>query len=599
MNIFRINNNYRYHTLEVLLTFIMIGIATQACNRNMRNNQNTGLTKLLSEYSETDTTNTKYQSAKFLFDNIAWHGEVCEDTVLADSDILDYNFFRRHIEHCVFIWNNSLFAKTLNFNQFKEYILPYCAAYGYGNHVDAKSRYEWVKRYVGLPDSPSNLKSWIFHYNQTLDSLRHSGGKRNALVREGLTDLFYNDFNGCQDKAIQTCLNLRAVGIPCVVERNLGYKTLRGFHYHCAVYDAYSNNWIRFDAEGTGQPIGEGDWTSNELLNVYRFTYASQNNEILKFKFKPKGFETPCCIDVTNHTVSLKVPLLTNSTLSNEYWIETFNRLSPDGLQPFSYGTSRGDAIIFKHVVPGVWYVITQYDSNGSKKIISDPFWVIESEGHKIFCKTAQWTKNTEHVETIVCERKYPIKEKLRKRAETLIGTIIEGANKADFSDAKQLWQLQFLPPPIMKRYSIGNQCSFRFYRIVVPKKCEISELQWIAGNDTIIPNQPNNPIYDNKMNTAPSDSTTITLINARPIKITAINFAPINADNGIKIGHNYELYYFNRGWKLLCRKTATQNNRIVFENIPTGALLWLKDITSGIEEMPFIYTGRKQQFIY
>lgn len=57
---------------------------------------------------------------------------------------------------------------------------------------------------------------------------------------------------------------------------------------------------------------------------------------------------------------------------------------------------------------------------------------------------------------------------------------------------------------------------------------------------------------------------------------------------NGVYPENIYELYYYDLdGWQFLGRKCAV-DYCIEFENVPTGALLWLINITAGVEERPF-----------
>ena len=63
---------------------------------------------------------------------------------------------------------------------------------------------------------------------------------------------------------------------------------------------------------------------------------------------------------------------------------------------------------------------------------------------------------------------------------------------------------------------------------------------------------------------------------------------------NMIKQGDEYELFYYDMAWKSLGKKIATTDS-LVFENVPSNALLWLRNHTGGMEERPFTYENGKQ----
>ncbi len=82
--------------------------------------------------------------------------------------------------------------------------------------------------------------------------------------------------------------------------------------------------------------------------------------------------------------------------------------------------------------------------------------------------------------------------------------------------------------------------------------------------------------------------------------KIGCIVYTPRNDDNYVSPGDEYELCYQNgtEGWKSLGVKRA-ESDTLVFEGVPSGALLWLHDRTKGVEEQVFRWIGGRQHFVY
>lgn len=545
-----------------------------------------------------DSDSNKYKAAEFLIRHMGWHISQENDGVYPDASILTYDFLIDQINHAILQWQNSPYAKGLSFEEFCEYLLPYRAAYGFGHNVSGKDRYDWVVEHLGLPDSITDIKELIKHYNYGIHALREKGGKRNVRYRDGLNDLLYNDYTDCADKAVQTCLNLRAIGVPCVVEHNLGYRTFKAHHYHCAVWDMQNKEWIKFDAEGIRDYPGEGDWTSAELLNLYRETYAPQaDTPYPEGDNMPRGFVSPCQKDVTHHTVRIEVPLDT-ITIECTPYLATFHR-SESGLQPFTSGYVKEGKAIFEHVVPTVWYVVAVYPE-GKQTIISRPFWVTEMDNSTPVVSYVDFDGDNGHTQDITLYRKYPFKEKLLKRASTLIGTTIEGANRPDFSDAQILWSLDSLPQPKVVNYQFNTRGNYRFYRMNTPGACEVSVLEWLTEDGLLQISDKTNKAYDGDMTTSPTDSTSISLSLEYPLRLVGVNLAPINADNAITLGHDYQLYTWSdtKGWELHSTQRAYSES-ITFRNTPKGSLFWLKDISKGQEEMPFKINDMVQTFIY
>ena len=81
-----------------------------------------------------------------------------------------------------------------------------------------------------------------------------------------------------------------------------------------------------------------------------------------------------------------------------------------------------------------------------------------------------------------------------------------------------------------------------------------------------------------------------------KPVKIDRVRIAPRNADNGIKIGDTYQLFYWDETWVSAGTQQA-EYNFLKFKNVPANALYWLKNMDHGKEEQPFFYVNGKQVF--
>ena len=61
----------------------------------------------------------------------------------------------------------------------------------------------------------------------------------------------------------------------------------------------------------------------------------------------------------------------------------------------------------------------------------------------------------------------------------------------------------------------------------------------------------------------------------------------PSGDDNYINIGQHYELLFWSNEWRSIKKITATEKT-LIFNNVPDGALLWLKNLDEGVQERVF-----------
>src|SRR5690606_11922445 len=79
------------------------------------------------------------------------------------------------------------------------------------------------------------------------------------------------------------------------------------------------------------------------------------------------------------------------------------------------------------------------------------------------------------------------------------------------------------------------------------------------------------------------------------PVRIHSIAFQARNDDNHIRKGDEYELQYWEGGWKSLGKQIA--NDTILYYNdVPRNALMILRNHTRGSEEIPFRINEDKEQ---
>lgn len=76
--------------------------------------------------------------------------------------------------------------------------------------------------------------------------------------------------------------------------------------------------------------------------------------------------------------------------------------------------------------------------------------------------------------------------------------------------------------------------------------------------------------------------------------RICKIRFLPRNDNNIVKKGDRHELLYWDNQWISFGIKRA-EDNSLTFDQVPSHALFWLKNLDYGQEERIFTYESGQQ----
>ncbi len=592
---------------QFILIYVVLAAAllSWSCT-NHGNRFDTVVERLLYHYNHEDVNPLKVEAVRYFAENIQWHNLLEGDSLIADKDVISYDFLREHIDYIFGVWKSSPYCKNLDFEDFKKYLLPYTAFDGIGPHLTAKERGEWMIKNGILCDTAS-VWEIVKRYNRIVCTLRDQkqGGSQGRRI--GLADLCDTVFIDCGDKAHHCVLNLRSIGIPCIAESNFCYRKLMGYHVHCAIYVPEDKQFYRFNAEDTLSIPESNGWDFVEMQNIYRLTYEKQYDSphFLK-QLKEKTiypFNSPCFKEVTRKSWPADIAIRTDNS-HNMVYLATFNR-NPLGMMPVTWGMINPDhtSASFNHVLPSTLY-FPGISDNGHFCPIAPPIY-LTIQGDSLICHNADFTfqNKREKKQRIVVNRKYPIKETTYEVINALKGSVVEASDSRDFTNSQVLAVLNAPLRPERQMISINSERGYRYYRLASPPgtNAEVSVLKWIDCDNTGHIGNKDNPAYDDNMTTAPNNGRYISVEFDDPVNIQAIEIAPKNANNGVKAGHRYRLSYYNPRvghWDIISEITAT-NSEIEFENVPNSVLLWLADLTDGFEEMPFIYSDGQQLFLY
>ena len=340
---------------------------------------------------------------------------------------------------------------------------------------------------------------------------------------------------------------------------------------------------------------------------VYRHTYSIQESTlaILSDKSIPTELKDPFRVDVSKeyfHTV-LTLPI-TNE--DKTYYLGTFNR---EKIIPITKGEVKGHTVSFGTVEDRNIYLLLSGTAN-NLKLESAPFIFRENKVHYLIPDTNKMNNETLY-------RKYLMSVWSRERMHRVIKGRFYAGNQQNKINNK-LYEICDTPYVCYNQYPLNESGGKQRYIKYIARNdvpLELAELHFFNGRHEVKPLQViAGAPYDKRdpamqlKNCFDYDPLTYFLSKnigdsivfdfGKEVVVTHALCVPRNDDNFIRIGDEYELFYFDRkvGWIPLLKQVAIQTTMPCC--VPDNALLLLRDRTRGKEEQIFYFSNHKQIYI-
>ena len=539
-----------------------------------------------------------------------------------------------HIDH-VFEWRKQIDGiRRLSVEDFYEYILPYRSIPDYSLIDFSDVHSEFMGKYL-TDINKDSVQEAIRRYNFVIYQLRKFFPLYPYGEEVGYQELFFNGFHDCIPIASYGVSILRACGIPTAVEFNACYRQFQGRHYHGVVLDK-NGNWLAFNPESSIPTSDNSSFETKDILNIYRFMFSEQKDTPFFLEkngeYIPELFDSPFLKDVTSHLLKT-VPLTLSyqeTGNNNLAYLAAFNSGMSSGIIPVTWGkiNRMEHNVTFSSVIPDRFYFPVYYSPFGKSFSFGEPFY-LNKEGKIEKPHTGR------KINDVTLLRKFPMKQGLVNKAIKLIGTVVLASNKPGFNPCDTVGVITDTLYPYFQDIKLGmNKGPYQYYQIKTTNEyphAALSELEFITDirygykntipasslpifspADTLVGNkfevrlmdEPLEQIkwkaeYDGNPQTSPEPYPTIHFMLREPQFVTKVRMMPLNADNGIVVGNQYELLYWDNGeWKKILSQQAKCNYITV--GVPFGSLLWLRNLTKGKEELPFYVDDNGQQrFIY
>lgn len=535
-----------------------------------------------------------------------------------------------HIDH-VFEWKRQMKLST---EDFYEYILPYRSIPDNSLTDFSDIYFAFMDKYLKDIDKDS-VQNVVQRYNFVINQLCKFFPLYPYKEKIGYQELFFYGFHDCIPIASYGVSILRACGIPAAVEFNACYRQFQGRHYHGVVLDK-NGNWLAFNPESSIPTSDNSSFETKDILNIYRFMFSEQKDTPFFLEkngeYIPELFDSPFLKDVTSHLLKT-VPLTLSyqeTGNNNLAYLAAFNSGVSSGIIPVTWGeinrTERN--VTFSSVIPDRFYFPVYYSPFGKSFSFGEPFY-LNKEG-KI-----EKPHIGRKINNVTLLRKFPMKQGLVDKAIKLIGTVVLASNKPGFHPCDTVGVITDTLHPYFQDIKLGmDKGPYQYYQIKTTNEyphAALSELEFITDirygykniisasslpifspADTLVGNKfevrlMDEPLerikwkaeYDGNPQTSPEPYPTVRFMLKKPQFVTKVRMMPLNADNGIVVGNQYELLYWDNGeWKKILSQQAKYN--YITTSVPPGSLLWLRNLTGGREELPFyIDDNGQQKFIY
>lgn len=542
-----------------------------------------------------------------------------------DLKELDSAYLCNNIEWSFKVWEEQPWGKSVSFEDFCEYILPYRVGnekpsdwkpifYEKYNHhltplLDStySDRDDPVVAVRLLMDSIANHDS-IFFTMTAPPGYPHVGAGT-AIYQSGSCREF-------TDFAIYVC---RALGIPCHIDFMIARGDNNADHFWISYHDKSGELHVQ-DYPGHLRIARLDGLRFDAKVKVYRQTFSLDHelrNIIMKLDGSaPYFFERPLFKDVTIFTAGhyiqeLRIPA------SKIYKKKTNGKIAYLCLSrqmdwiPVASTTFDRDKLSFNNVQKGSVMRVTTWENN---RLVfqTDPFSIHHLSNEITFFHPSDTPQE------VVLYAKFKLDEENLFR-DRMIGGVIEASNHPSFREKDTLHVVNEMPGRLNTSVAINTDKAYRYLRYYGHEgsHCNLSELAFyenaddtanIKGKVIGTPGDsegygtheyPN--VFDGKTWTSfdykDASGGWVGLELGKPTKVSRITYSPRNRDNYIRPGDTFELFYCDDEWKSLGTIKDGNADSLLFKNVPHGAVLYLRNHTRGVQERAFIYEDGEQKW--
>ena len=501
------------------------------------------------------------------------------------------DYLIKNIEYSFGIWADIKNHYDIPPEDFFEYVLPY--------RVNNEPLTEWKdSAYYYLYDFHKgknmglNLNNYrVYILNKVPNSYTFQ------LQMSQLSDSLFKQYAfDCIDRAYFDQITGRIFGVPVAVDFVPHYPTIENRHYWTIVNDQRHLNSL---SSVSGVP----PYTAKVYRKVSFINPIPEDND----NFVPRFIRDPYKMDVTEKYENVaKLEYKFNSLKSKPKYgyLCVFNNLAWNEV---AWSEIRRGKVIFEKIGRDVIYMPCYYD--GYNQIFADyPQWVL-SNGE---VKPLVPDKN--RLQSLRLNRKFTPNLAGDYFGSTIMGVQLYATNDLSRKPYDSLAMIRHFNHMAFDTIHTNTTRKYKYWMLqkTRDRNPEFASVKFMqngailtavstfsvdtsgrANRDGIHPQW----MFNDDLLDYGVLSTMCGVEFEQPVSVDIVKYITRNDKNGVYPGDSYELLYFDKGaWVSLGEKVATADY-IEYDNVPSGALYWLRNRTEGKEERPFTVTDGRVRF--
>ena len=520
---------------------------------------------------------------------------------IPDLKAVTADYLIRHIDAAFVAWQ-SPWAKSLPFEEFCEYILPYRV----GNEplevwMDLYHKeYAWVKA--------SLLQHPVEDVYYAIDSLVKGHRYFTPWYVPDLrpSSLLHIKMGSCPSYVAMGAYLYRSIGVPVACDFTPNWTN-----------HAMGHSWLSILSEGKTCPIMPGSSVSfgnhirrnsYRLSKAYRRLFGETGGLIQDENDVPPLFLSKRIVDVTAQyidVVDIQVPKRFPTDMPHKYaYLSVFDLKD---WKAVAYGKRSGNGYEFRDMAPNAVY-LPMYYSKGEYRPAYYPV-KIDERGESSF---------------LVPDTASLIKVRLTRKFMDLFPSVWAKQARGGmflFSKGASFFGADTVRIDSLTEYNfqdIALNKSYRYMKYIPPvmtegnmAEIELYDAQGVKMSGKVIGNYRPQGMDARKVMESVFDGNVLSS-SKKPRNqhdawlgvdlgkerfVSRFAYLIRNDDNFIRDGELYELFYWNgEGWHSLGRKQGSRKLQYLeYDNVPANALMLLRNLTKGKEERIFTYENGRQ----
>ena len=542
-----------------------------------------------------------HEDMRAFYDSIYQSSQWQTLTKVYDLQTIQADYLIGHIDAAFEAWQ-SPWARSLSFEEFCEYLLPYRV----GNERLEPWMQDFRAKYQPVVDSVGT---------DCIDSVYAAIAGR-IVGHRYFTPAHIPDFRpsslegmrigSCRSYGAWSFYIFRSLGIPIIHESTPNWSN-----------HAMGHEWTTLVVDGKNYPIQLGDadplGTHVERFvyrpsKIYRDSYGSYRPLIENETDVPELFSNPKLKDMTAAYIPVTDVVLEEvfplSGRKPAYaYLTVFDQNS---WKPVAYGKRDRSGYRFEDMGRNAVY-LPVYFHEGKYYPAYHPVRVDEAGTLTVL------EPDTLHRQSVILWRKF-MDRNPKLWADDMAGGCFVFGKDLRFTESDTLW-VDTLQEYAFQTRTIEGQ--YRCMKYVPPMRTKgnLAEIEVYdqAGKRVegrVMGNY--NPGWLDSMVTMSRafDGDVLSFTSAGPdqtdawlgldfgrmVEVSRLIYLPRTDDNFIREGELYELFYWDKGWQSLGKQTGSRKLQyLTYDNVPGNALLLLRNLTKGKEERIFTYEDGKQ----